>query len=40
MCAYQRITEILAAAGMPLDQVVVSGASAGGHRFSGGHAQQ
>ena len=31
MCAYQRISEILAAAGMPLDQVVVSGASAGGH---------
>ena len=31
LCAYQRITEILAAAGMPLDQVVVSGASAGGH---------
>ena len=26
-----RISEILAAAGMPLDQVVVSGASAGGH---------
>ena len=31
LCAYQRITEILTAAGMPLDQVVVSGASAGGH---------
>jgi acetyl esterase/lipase len=31
MCAYQRVTEILAASGMPLDQVVVSGASAGGH---------
>ena len=31
MCAYQRISEILAAADMPLDQVVVSGASAGGH---------
>lgn len=31
LCAYQRITEILTAASMPLDQVVVSGASAGGH---------
>ena len=31
MCAYQRVTELLAASAMPLDQIVVSGASAGGH---------
>lgn len=31
MCAYQRVIEILEAADMPTDQVVVSGASAGGH---------
>ena len=31
MCAYQRVIEIVEASGIPTDQVVVSGASAGGH---------
>ena len=31
MCAYQRVSEIVEASGIPTDQVVVSGASAGGH---------
>ena len=31
MCAYKRITESLAERGQPVDQIVVSGASAGGH---------
>ena len=31
MCAYRRVTEILESTGMPTDQIVVSGASAGGH---------
>ena len=31
MCAYQRVIEIVEASGTPTDQVVVSGASAGGH---------
>ena len=31
MCAYRRVIEIVEASGMPTDQVVVSGYSAGGH---------
>ena len=31
LCAYQRVIEIGEATGMPTDQIVVSGASAGGH---------
>ena len=31
MCAYKFITEQLAERGQPLDQIVVSGGSAGGH---------
>ena len=31
MCAYQRVIEIVEASDIPTDQVVVSGASAGGH---------